>query len=79
MDLSELLLERKVINFDIDIMDSTVLACVLAAYCPFLVGEMFVTQGIYPQKKSRAITTPYISIPRADFPDSACSHLLQKS
>ena len=29
---------REVVSYDMDLMDGTVLACVLAAYCPFLVG-----------------------------------------
>ena len=28
---------REVVSFDMDLMDCTVLACVLSAYCPFLV------------------------------------------
>lgn len=31
------LYRREVVNFDVDLMDCTVLACALAAYCPFLV------------------------------------------
>ena len=29
---------REVVSFDMDLMDCTVLACVLSAYCPFLVS-----------------------------------------
>ena len=29
--------QREVVSFDMDLMDCTVLACVLSAYCPFLV------------------------------------------
>ena len=31
---------REVVNFDVDLMDCTALACVLSAYCPFLVGSL---------------------------------------
>ena len=31
---------REVVNYDVDLMDCTVLACVLAAYCPFLVSGL---------------------------------------
>jgi len=36
------LLERAVVNFDVDLMDCTVLACTMAAYCPYLVSSHFV-------------------------------------
>ena len=32
---------QKLSNFDVDLMDSTVLACVLIAYCPFLIDTHF--------------------------------------
>ena len=31
---------REVVSFDMDLMDCTVLACVLSAYCPFLVSSL---------------------------------------
>ena len=32
---------KQITNFDSDLMDSTVLACVLASYCPFLIETHF--------------------------------------
>ena len=31
---------REIVSFDMDLMDCTVLACVLSAYCPFLVSQL---------------------------------------
>ncbi len=37
--LSIVLSLTEVLNFDVDLMDCTVFACVLASYCPFLVDS----------------------------------------
>jgi len=36
-----------VLNFDVDLMDCTVFACVLASYCPFLVKSHF--SALFPE------------------------------
>lgn len=43
------LLEREVTNFDVDLMDCTVLACAMAAYCPYLVrkGRGYLSRDVY--------------------------------
>ena len=50
--------DKTVVTFDVDLMDSTVLACALAAYCPFLVSH-----SIQEKKKlKKGITFAYIHV-----------------